>query len=123
LSASGVRKTIIFVDTVGFIRRLPHNLVDAFRSTLEEAAQADLLVHVLDAADPAREEHRATVMETLRTLGAGEIPLITALNKADLLNQDERAHVTLAEDSVLVSATNREGLESLMNLIEKRLKF
>jgi len=131
--ASGTRKSIIFVDTVGFIRRLPHNLVDAFRATLEEAAQADLLIHVLDAADPAREEHRAAVMETLRTLGAGEIPLITALNKADLLNGEEKAALqaslqsgdsaVVSGDSVMISATSREGLESLWNLIEKTLKF
>jgi GTP-binding protein HflX len=119
---SGVRKAIIFVDTVGFIQRLPHNLVDAFRSTLEEAAQADLLIHVLDVADPAREEHSAAVMETLRALGAGEIPLITALNKADLLGQEEKA-VLQRSDSAIVSAINREGLESLWNLIEKVLKF
>ncbi|MDR2718636.1 MAG: GTPase HflX [Treponema sp.] len=119
---SGVRKTVIFVDTVGFIRRLPHNLVDAFCATLEEAAQADLLIHVLDAADPAREEHCATVMETLRVLGAGEIPLIAALNKADLLDQEERTALQ-ASDSAVVSAINREGLESLWNLIEKTLKF
>jgi GTP-binding protein HflX len=126
LGFSGERKTIIFVDTVGFIRRLPHNLVDAFRATLEEAAQADLLIHVLDAADPAREEHNIAVMETLRILGAGEIPLITALNKADILAQDEKARLQTAlqtGDSAMVSAINREGLESLWNLIEKRLKF
>jgi GTP-binding protein HflX len=122
LGSSGVRKAVIFVDTVGFIRRLPHNLVDAFRATLEEAAQADLLIHVLDAADPAREEHRSAVMETLRALGAGEIPLITALNKADLLGQEERAALQVS-DSAMVSAINREGLESLWNLIEKTLKF
>jgi len=122
LGSSGVRKNIIFVDTVGFIRQLPHNLVDAFRSTLEESAKADLLIHVLDAADSAREEHSAAVIETLRTLGAGEIPLITAFNKADLLGQEEKAALQ-ASDSAMVSAVNREGLESLWNLIEKILKF
>jgi len=132
LCPSGARKNIIFVDTVGFIRRLPHNLVDAFRATLEEAAQADLLIHVLDAAAPARADHSAAVLETLRSLGAGEIPLITALNKVDLLAPQamsatantpaplEGAHLP---DSVAISAKNREGLEALWNLIEKKLKL
>jgi GTP-binding protein HflX len=119
---SGTRKNIIMVDTVGFIRRLPHNLVDAFRSTLEEAAQADLLIHVLDAADPDREEYTKTVLETLKSLGAGEIPLITALNKADLLAPHERAALNSA-DSAVISAKNKEGLENLWILIEKKLKF
>jgi len=125
LGPSGTRKTIIFVDTVGFIRRLPHNLVDAFRATLEEAAQADLLIHVLDAAAPARTEHSAAVLETLRSLGAGEIPLITALNKVDLLAPGDAAAVAGVDlpDSVAISAKNREGLEPLWNLIEKKLKL
>jgi GTP-binding protein HflX len=122
LLPSGTRKNIIMVDTVGFIRRLPHNLVDSFRSTLEEAAQADLLVHVLDAADPAREEYTKTVLDTLRSLGAGEIPLITAFNKADLLAPHERA-VLNVPDSAVISAKNKEGLDNLWILIEKNLKL
>jgi GTP-binding protein HflX len=124
LGASGVRKNIIFVDTVGFIRRLPHNLVDAFRSTLEEAVEADILIHVLDAADPARKEHIKTVLEVLQDLGAGEVPLITALNKADLLGNEEKECLEGEfPGAALLSAKNREGLEELWNLIEKKLKF
>jgi len=121
MGPSGTRKNIIFVDTVGFIRRLPHNLVDAFRATLEEAAQADLLIHVLDAANRSRAAHSAAVLETLRSLGAGEIPLITALNKADLLGPEATAGDL--PDSAAISAKNREGLEALWNLIEKKLKL
>ena len=131
LSPAGVRKNIVFIDTVGFIRRLPHNLVTAFRATLEEAAQADILIHVLDAADPDLKNHHETVLEVLRELGAGEIPLITVLNKADLLTPDQMASLE-AEllafpgsdgEYATVSAKNREGLESLWKLIEKKLKF
>jgi GTP-binding protein HflX len=123
LGASGERKNIIFVDTVGFIRRLPHNLVDAFRSTLEEAAEADILVHVLDAADPARKEHEVTVLEVLADLGAGEIPLVTVLNKADLLGKEREALAGEFPGAAFISAKNREGLNELWNFLEKKLKF
>ncbi|MDR2211603.1 MAG: GTPase HflX [Spirochaetaceae bacterium] len=124
LNSAGASQNIIMVDTVGFIRRLPHNLVEAFRSTLEESAEADLLIHVLDASDPAREEQARTVMEVLRDLGAEKIPLITALNKVDLLSQEETT--TLLEehpDSAAVSAKTKEGIDRLWNLIEKKLKL
>jgi GTP-binding protein HflX len=131
LSAAGVRKNIIFIDTVGFIRHLPHNLVDAFHATLEEAAQADLLIHVLDASNPDWKNHNDTVLNVLKTLGADEIPLITALNKADLLAGTEPGtdiHGTgiiggVPGPAAVVSAKNKEGLESLWTLIEKVLKF
>ena len=129
---SGTGKNIIFIDTVGFIRRLPHNLVDAFRSTLEEAAQADVLIHVLDASDPAWKEHSGTVLELLKELGAEHIPLITTLNKADLVTPTELGSLETAIGREIpafsaavtaVSAKNREGLDSLWKLIEKKLKF
>ncbi|GHV85112.1 GTPase HflX [Spirochaetia bacterium] len=125
VNPGGVHKNIIVVDTVGFIRKLPHNLVDAFRSTLEEAARADVLVHVLDAADPAREKHQATVLEVLRELGAGETPRITAFNKADLLSNSQKSalQTSSGETGCLISAKNRLGLENLWSLIEKTLKF
>jgi GTP-binding protein HflX len=121
---SGSRRNIIFTDTVGFIRRLPHNLVDAFRSTLEEAAEADILIHVLDASDPAREARSRTVLDVLEDLGAGNIPLITALNKVDLLGREEAA-VLEGEfpGSAAVSAKNKQGLDRLWNLLEKKLKL
>mgnify|MGYP000178539807 CR=1 FL=1 len=76
---------IILADTVGFIRDLPHALIDAFRATLEETTQADLLLHVIDASDPKREEHQAVVEEVLQEIGAGNIPVIQVLNKIDNL--------------------------------------
>ncbi|MDR0448325.1 MAG: GTPase HflX [Treponema sp.] len=123
LDSSGQRKNIILVDTVGFIRRLPHNLVDAFQATLEEAAQADLLIHVVDAADPGWQENKTVVLELLKNLGAGEIPLITVFNKADMLSPEELADLEVDDAGITVSAKNRKGLESLWNLIEKTLKF
>ncbi|MDR1929531.1 MAG: GTPase HflX [Treponema sp.] len=126
-------KNIILVDTVGFIRRLPHNLVDAFRSTLEEAARSDLLLHVLDISDPAAGEHTAAVLSVLRELGAEQIPLITVYNKADLLDPragsmaDGRAAGDFAEggipQGVLISAVKKEGLAELWELVEKQLAF
>ncbi|MCL1927640.1 MAG: GTPase HflX [Treponema sp.] len=130
--SSGTGKNIIFIDTVGFIRRLPHNLVDAFRSTLEELCQADILIHVLDASDVAWKEHSGTVQELLRELGAENIPLVTVLNKADLLTAEElKALETAIRGEIpafscaltAVSAKTKEGLESLWKLIEKKLKF
>ncbi len=91
----GDGQTAIVTDTVGFIHKLPHQLVDAFRATLEEVNRADVLIEVVDAADPHREEHRATVQTVLDELGAGEKPRVVALNKADLVERaalDGSAH-------------------------------
>ena len=131
-SSSGTGKSIIFIDTVGFIRRLPHNLVDAFRATLEETAQADILIHVLDASDSGWKSHCTTVFELLKELGAGKIPVITAMNKADLLTKTEMSELKTAYGREIpapmpyltaVSAKNREGLDELWKFIEKTLKF
>ena len=128
----GKGKNIVFVDTVGFIRRLPHNLVDAFRATLEELAQAELLIHVLDASDPLWKDHTRTVHELIEELEAGDIPVITVLNKADLLTEDQlsalqssfkREIPAFSAGVTAVSAKNRQGLENLWKLIEKSLKF
>ena len=81
----GDGQTAILTDTVGFIHKLPHQLVDAFRATLEEVNRADVLIEVVDAADPHATEHRATVQQVLDELGAGDKPRLVAYNKADLL--------------------------------------
>ena len=129
---AGKGKNVIFIDTVGFIRQLPHNLIDAFRSTLEELTQADILIHVLDASDSLWKEHSMTVQGLLRELGAESIPLITVMNKADLLTATELKALKTAISGEIpafssaltaVSAKNREGLEPLWKLIEKKLKF
>jgi GTP-binding protein HflX len=119
--AEGETQSLIIVDTVGFIRRLPHNLVDAFRSTLEEAAKADLLIHVADASDPAVEEHYAAVLDVLEELGAEKIPRITVLNKTDLNAAGDLS--LLWPESIPVSAKTGSGLGALWDLINKSLSF
>jgi GTP-binding protein HflX len=112
----GDGQTAIVTDTVGFIHKLPHQLVDAFRATLEEVNRADVLIEVVDFADPHAPEHRATVQTVLDELGAGDKPRLVALNKADLLDASARDGETPAPilaGAVLVSALTGYGLESL----------
>ena len=112
----------LLTDTVGFIRRLPHSLVKAFRSTLEEAAHADLLIHVLDASDPAIDNCYQTTVSVLSDLGAGEIPVITVLNKIDKLSEQEQIETLLSRfpESVAVSVKNGSGLDELKISIAKK---
>ena len=108
----------LVVDTVGFIRKLPHQLVQAFRSTLEEALYADLLVVVSDLSSPNYAQQRATVFEVLSELGASDRPIIEALNKVD------KARITgMIEpaDAILISAKNGEGLDALKAEISRRI--
>jgi GTP-binding protein HflX len=112
----------LLTDTVGFIEKLPHQLVEAFKATLEETVLADLIVHVVDASETP--ERRALDMEAvdavLEEIGAGKKPRLLVLNKADLLDEDERAEVTLwHQDATLVSAREDEGLEQLRERIEE----
>lgn len=112
----GDGQTAIVTDTVGFIHKLPHQLVDAFRATLEEVNRADVLIEVVDAADAHREEHRATVQTVLDELGAGDKPRVVALNKADLLERaalDGDASAPAIGGAVLVSALTGFGLDTL----------
>ena len=104
------------IDTVGFIRKLPHQLVDAFRATLEEVNRADVLVEVVDAADPHHAEHRETVQTVLDELGAGDKPRLVALNKADLVERaanDPAAPGRAVSGAVLVSALTGYGIDAL----------
>ena len=112
----GEGQTAIVTDTVGFIHKLPHQLVDAFRATLEEVNRADVLVEVVDASDPHVEEHRATVQTVLDELGAGEKPRLLAFNKADLVERaalDGDAVAPAVAGSVLVSALTGYGMDTL----------
>jgi GTP-binding protein HflX len=112
----GEGQTAIVTDTVGFIHKLPHQLVDAFRATLEEVNRADVLVEVVDAADPHFTEHRATVQTVLDELGAGDKPRLVAFNKVDLLERAARDGSTPAPavgGSVFVSALTGYGMETL----------
>lgn len=104
---------ILLTDTVGFIRKLPHHLVEAFKSTLEEAKYADIIIHVVDAANPQMEEQMHVVYETLRELGVEDRPVVTLFNKQDLLAGDSRQKDFRADYSIPVSAKTGQGLETL----------
>ena len=115
--------SVLLTDTVGFIRRLPHTLVKAFRSTLEEACLADLLIHVLDASDPDAEIQHETTLSVLRDLDAHEIPRITVLNKADKPEAgDFINHLEIKyPGAIAVSAATGEGTEKLLAQMESML--
>ena len=111
----------LLTDTVGFIRKLPHQLVEAFKATLEETALADLIVHVVDASEPEaqRREAIAAVDSVLEEIGAGAAPRLLVYNKADLLDPADARELTIREPgSLAVSALSGEGLEELRNRIE-----
>src|ERR671914_1439659 len=114
---------IVVTDTVGFINKLPHDLVDAFRATLEEVMRADLLLEVVDAADPDFLGQQAAVQDVLDELGAGTKPRITVFNKMDLLDADLReAPLLPSPDAAFVSAATGEGLRQLLERIAETLR-
>lgn len=106
-------RTVLLSDTVGLIRRLPHHLVEAFRSTLEETADADLILHVLDASEPDVEERMKITQELLNDLGCAEIPQIHVLNKADLVDIPKQSDF----ENVWISAKHGDGLPQLLTAI------
>ena len=110
-------RSLTLVDTVGLIRRLPHHLVEAFKSTLEEAASADIILHVCDASDPEAREKAQTTLSLLSELGCGEIPVITVLNKCDKLDYE----LPPAENTVMISAKNGTGFDELLKAISDNL--
>jgi len=115
----------LLTDTVGFIRKLPHQLVDAFAATLEETIRADLLLHVIDASAPEhdREAMRVAVERVLEEIGAGESARVLVLNKADLLDREAREELRLRHpDALLLSGASGEGLADLERRIERELR-
>lgn len=115
---------ILLIDTVGFIRKLPHLLVAAFRSTLEEAVQSDFLLHVVDASHPMAEEQAEATFEVLKELGAHDKSIITVLNKADLCENSAmiRRMRLKYPKTVAVSALNKTGFHDLLELMQEELK-
>ncbi len=109
---------VILSDTVGFIAKLPHHLVDAFRATLEELEYADLLLHVIDSADPDREEHIRVVDSLINKLAKPGTKVLQCYNKADLV---EPTDIPIGEDVVRISAKNGLGMEALLKAIETAL--
>lgn len=116
--------TALFTDTVGFIQKLPTQLVAAFRATLEEVAQADLLLHVMDVTHPLVMRQAEAVCETLEEIGAAGKPIVSALNKIDRLPAPDAFLPLLAEfpNSVAISALTGEGLEALLTCVERVLE-
>jgi GTPase len=111
---------VLVSDTVGFIKKLPHQLVSAFRATLEEVVEADLILHVIDVADPEREAKRQVVLDVLKEIGASGHPMITVYNKADIASHARRGGDDI-DDGFLVSAVTGEGLDRLVQEIVHRV--
>ena len=113
---------ILITDTVGFIRKLPHHLVEAFKSTLEEARYADIIIHVVDASNPQMDEQMHVVYETLRQLGAEGKPVVTLFNKQDLLGAPVRQRDFRADYSIPASAKTGQGLDELKKALLEILR-
>ena len=109
---------VLLSDTVGFIAKLPHHLVEAFKATLEELEYADVLLHVIDASDPERQEHMAVVERLIEQLAKPGVPVIRCYNKCDLLPDDDLPRET---GSVCISAKTGSGVDELLKKIEQEL--
>jgi GTPase len=115
-------RVFTLTDTVGFVRHLPHHLVEAFRSTMEEVADADLILHVVDGSHPAPEAQLAAVREVVRDVGAHEVPEIVVVNKADAADELTLRGLLAAESrAIVVSARTGQGIDELMDWIETEL--
>lgn len=116
------KQEVLLTDTVGFIRKLPHHLIEAFKSTLEEAKYADIILHVVDASNPQMDEQMYIVYETLMNLEVKNKPVITAFNKQDKVDGEVILRDFKANHVVNISAKTGEGLENLQNVIEEVLR-
>lgn len=116
------RQELLLTDTVGFIRKLPHHLIEAFRSTLEEAKHADYIIHVVDAPSAQMEKQMYIVYETLRELGVESKPVLTLFNKQDLVAEPEALHDARADAVLHISAKKREGLAQVKETLEAMLR-
>ncbi|NLP16846.1 MAG: GTPase HflX [Clostridiales bacterium] len=112
---------VLFTDTVGFIRKLPHHLVEAFRSTLEEAKYADIIIHVVDSVNPDAYKQMHIVYETLANLGVKDKSIITVFNKQDLVETEQVIKDFKADHTVKLSAKTGEGVDKLLDTIERVL--
>lgn len=116
------RQKILLTDTVGFIRKLPHHLIEAFKSTLEEARYADIIIHVVDASNPRMDTQMHVVYETLRQLGVEGKPVITLFNKQDLLEQPGHFRDLQADHTLPASAKTGQGLDELKSVLLEILR-
>jgi GTP-binding protein HflX len=116
------RRELLMSDTVGFIDRLPHALVAAFRATLEEVAEADLALHVIDVSSPEHERQMAAVKRVLEEVGATTVPVIDVYNKVDMLSPDEQRRLRLADPAAaLISARTGKGVDELLQMVASRV--
>ncbi len=116
------RRELLLSDTVGFIDRLPHALIAAFRATLEEVAEADLVLHVIDAASPEQVRHVAAVRRVLEEVGAADVPILDVYNKADALTADERRRIGDRDPgAAVISARSGEGVDELVQMVASRV--
>ena len=115
-------QNILLTDTVGFIRKLPHHLIEAFKSTLEEAKYADIIIHVVDASNPQKEKQMHVVYETLKDLGVKDQPILTLFNKQDRIENPEILKDMKADKTLKVSAKTGQGLDDLKDELEKILR-
>jgi GTPase len=113
------RMSVMLADTVGFIHRLPHGLIDAFKATLEEVRTASLLIHVVDASSELAGERMEIVDRVLEEIGVGATPRIIAMNKSDLMEKEKAPHVAPEHDTVAISALRGEGLDQLRDAIAR----
>lgn len=113
---------ILLTDTVGFIRKLPHHLIEAFKSTLEEARYSDIILHVVDSSDPWMEQHMYVVYDTLRQLQIQDKTIVTVFNKIDQLPEGTTLKDFTADHQVKISARTGEGIRELKDLLEKILQ-
>lgn len=114
-------RKVMLIDTVGFIQRLPHNLVEAFHSTLEETKDADLILNICDASSPYCGDHLKVTEDLLTELGAGEIPVISVFNKSDLLTESEKEMLFRKPNRVEISALRGTGINELLRKIDETL--
>jgi GTP-binding protein HflX len=116
------QRELLMSDTVGFIDRLPHALVAAFRATLEEVAEADLVLHVIDGASQDREKHMTAVRRVMEEVGASDVAVLDVYNKVDMLGTDEQRRLQMADPAdALISARTGDGLSELLQMVASRL--
>jgi GTP-binding protein HflX len=115
-------ETVLVTDTVGFVRKLPHQLVEAFRSTLDSVRLADLLIHVVDGTAAHVETQMAAVRTVLREIGAGDVPQLIVVNKADRAPQAAKELAHRLDGSVLLSAQTGEGIDDFLRVVADRLR-
>ena len=116
------KQEVLLTDTVGFIRKLPHHLIEAFKSTLEEAKYADIIFHVVDASNPQRDKQIYVVYETLDNLGVKDKKIVTLFNKQDLRTDDEPMQDFRADKVLAISAAKNEGLDEIKEVLEEMLR-